>query len=235
MKVLAIEDNDLGRQLLAEQLAVLGCDATVVPGSGEALDALAAPADDDWDVLLTDLNMPGGMNGHALAQRVQQQWPGLPIVALTAHAAPEEKLRCRACGISRMLTKPVALEVLHDALAEAARPGNWRLKWPSAHAPEDGAMPMHLVELFAGSCEASLSAIESACERNCNVRGASALHSLSGALSVFGHRQLAQACRALCCRLEHESLADLAHDARQLVQAVRSAVHGGAGPRRPLS
>nr|WP_171910278.1 ATP-binding protein [Paraburkholderia fungorum] len=112
MKVLVAEDNEVNRQLFAEQLAMLQCDGHVTASGQEALQALSAQT---FDVLLTDLNMPG-MNGYELTQAVRQRWPELPVIAVTAGVTQTELARCREAGMTASATKPMSLGGLYDVL-----------------------------------------------------------------------------------------------------------------------
>jgi two-component system, sensor histidine kinase and response regulator len=61
-----------------------------------------------------DLKMPvmdGYEATHAIKQR--DEWRGIPIIALTAHARPQDKGRCMAAGMVAFVTKPVNFEALY--------------------------------------------------------------------------------------------------------------------------
>lgn len=76
--ILVAEDDDLVLQNLAGQLRMLGYRVTTVTNGPDALDALKNHS--DIDLLLTDIIMPGGMNGRELADKAQQAYPDLKVL-----------------------------------------------------------------------------------------------------------------------------------------------------------
>jgi len=83
-RVLMVEDQedvgDLGRSMLED----LGYDVVLTRSAREALDYLAG--DSDFQLLFTDILMPGGMNGVALAQAVRRDYPRLSVLLTTGFA-----------------------------------------------------------------------------------------------------------------------------------------------------
>ncbi|WP_104656280.1 ATP-binding protein [Ralstonia insidiosa] len=114
LRVLVAEDNPVNRLLLRDQLTLLGHDVTLAAGGGEALERFNAG---QYDVVLTDLSMPG-MDGFALCRALRSQGATLPVLAVTAHASVEERAACEAAGMTDMLVKPLSM----DALAQALHP-----------------------------------------------------------------------------------------------------------------
>lgn len=76
--ILVVEDNDLVLEHLKNQLLLLGYRVTTAMSGPEALVALQA--NDDIDLLLTDIVMPGGMNGRELAERAVTFRPALRVL-----------------------------------------------------------------------------------------------------------------------------------------------------------
>jgi CheY-like chemotaxis protein len=76
--VLLVEDEILISQLVAHWLAARGFAVREVATSEEALDYIASGG--AVDVMFTDVNLPGGMDGAQLAARVREIRPELPIV-----------------------------------------------------------------------------------------------------------------------------------------------------------
>jgi PAS domain S-box-containing protein len=107
-KILLIEDNPINAMLSRELLRRRGFDVSDV-ASGEA--ALSIVIQKDFDVILTDLHMPG-LDGLETAQRLRQ-WeqaehrPRTPIVALTADADQNIRGACQEAGMDGFLTKPI--------------------------------------------------------------------------------------------------------------------------------
>ena len=107
LAVLVVDDDAVNRLVLQKLLSTLGHLATQKDtGRG----ALAVIEREEFDVVLTDLDMPD-LDGFELTRRVRdiEARDGrarLPIIAVTGHASPEWQARAREAGMSGMLTKP---------------------------------------------------------------------------------------------------------------------------------
>jgi CheY-like chemotaxis protein len=76
--ILIAEDDDLVLQHLESQLRSLGYRVTTATSGPEALHTLQAHH--GIDLLLTDIIMPGGMNGRQLADQARLTWPSLKVL-----------------------------------------------------------------------------------------------------------------------------------------------------------
>src|SRR5271163_1096638 len=74
----------------------------------------------DYDVVLLDINMPG-MGGMETCRRVAQQYPGLPIVALTVRDEELDKVDALDAGADDYVTKPFQIRELTARLRSAIR------------------------------------------------------------------------------------------------------------------
>ena len=115
--ILLAEDNETNRDVLQEQLCLLGYAAEVAQDGAEALAMWRVGG---YALLLTDCHMPN-MDGFELTRRIRAEEPAgthLPIVAVTANALQGEALRCRENGMDDYLTKPLRLNELGPMLAK---------------------------------------------------------------------------------------------------------------------
>jgi CheY-like chemotaxis protein/nitrogen-specific signal transduction histidine kinase len=125
--ILVVEDNAINRQVAREVLEGFGA---AVDTAENGLLAVERVRQSLYDAVLMDVQMPV-MDGLA-ATRAIRQLPGggdLPIVALTAHALAEDRLRCLEAGMNDYLTKPL------DAGRLLASLGQWIA--PAAAAARD--------------------------------------------------------------------------------------------------
>jgi DNA-binding response OmpR family regulator len=81
--VLLVEDEIMISEWVAQSLSEQGFAVQTAANAADALDHLAA---DEVDVLLTDVNLPGGMDGITLARRARQLRPNIPVVYASARA-----------------------------------------------------------------------------------------------------------------------------------------------------
>ena len=116
IRVLFVEDEFFIREWIAESLSEQGF---AVDGVTNAADALSQITRAPIDVLLTDINLPGGMDGAALARRARELQPGLAVIYASARAA-SLKQEARVPG-SVVLPKPYEPAVLGRLLAAAVR------------------------------------------------------------------------------------------------------------------
>jgi CheY-like chemotaxis protein len=108
LKILLAEDNPVNALLIRELLRRRGHQIREVT-TGSA--AVTAMENDDFDLLLTDIHMPG-MDGIEAARAIRAMEeknlrPRVPIVALTADALETGKRACQDAGMDGFLTKPV--------------------------------------------------------------------------------------------------------------------------------
>ena len=117
VRVLAVDDSAVNRQVLRMLLSHLGAEITEAENGREALARLAQQ---EFDLVLLDAHMPV-MDGPETIRRIRQSehiWSRIPVVALTAEAMSGDRERFLGMGMSGYVSKPVNRNVL---LLEMAR------------------------------------------------------------------------------------------------------------------
>jgi CheY-like chemotaxis protein len=85
--VLIVEDEVLIRMLLSEALRQAGYDVIEAADADEAIEVMEIAAGPD--ILITDVRMPGSVDGFGLAAYVRRAKPGLKVIVTSGHAAPD--------------------------------------------------------------------------------------------------------------------------------------------------
>jgi DNA-binding response OmpR family regulator len=116
IRVLFVEDEFLIGEWIAQSLSEQGFAVEKVSNAADALHHIARAA---VDILLTDINLPAGMDGAALARRARELQPDLPVIYASARATLL-KQEARVPG-SLVLPKPYEPAVLGTLLAAAVR------------------------------------------------------------------------------------------------------------------
>ncbi|UBR51034.1 response regulator [Halomonas sp. FeN2] len=114
--LLLVEDNAVNRKVAMGLLARLGCDI-IWAESGH--DALAMAQTQQVHLIFMDIQLPD-MDGLTVTRRLREQggWlASVPIVAMTAGGAEDDRKRCLAAGMDDYITKPLSLSALSNVLA----------------------------------------------------------------------------------------------------------------------
>ena len=115
--VLLVEDDDKVRDVVRKQLSALGCAVLEAESGHEAADMVEnIPA---IAIVLSDIVMPGGMDGRALARFVRRFRPELPVVLMSGYADKAATgLEDSALPVlAKPFTQELLLEALHAAIA----------------------------------------------------------------------------------------------------------------------
>jgi CheY-like chemotaxis protein len=120
LRVLVVEDEAETAATLAELIRAFGCDVRI---EAEGATALQWAQDHQPDVVLLDIGLPGGMDGHELARRLRAQPAVKPplLIAITGSTRAEDRRRSEEAGIHLHLVKPVEPEQVHALLRRFER------------------------------------------------------------------------------------------------------------------
>jgi len=114
-RVLLVEDNEELAEATRPMLEALGCTARHVPSADQALEILRT-AQADYDVVLSDIVMPGTLDGLGLAREILHGHPHLQVILMTGYAAQLHNATQLKVDV---LPKPCSPQMLQSALARA--------------------------------------------------------------------------------------------------------------------
>ncbi len=116
-RVLLAEDDPITQKLAKLQLQKLGLEVDAVVNGREVLDAISSHS---YDLVFMDCQMPE-LNGYEATRELRRREGKLrhaTVLAMTAHALPDDREKCLAAGMDAYITKPVTSEGLEAALSE---------------------------------------------------------------------------------------------------------------------
>ena len=120
--VLVVDDESSVRMFVSEVLGGLGYHVIEASDSASGLERLRSAQ--RIDLLVTDIGLPGGMNGHRLAQAGRELRPGLPVLFMTGYAHPHVLDPCVDEAATAVLTKPFGLDTLGANVNALLRDGS---------------------------------------------------------------------------------------------------------------
>jgi len=209
--ILLAEDNETNREVMLEQLRLLGYAAEVAEDGVAALEMWRSGR---YALLLTDCHMPN-MDGFELTAAIRRAEPDdthLPIIAITANAMQGEAQRCLARGMDDYLSKPLRLNELRPMLAkwlpladEAAQEIHeepiptllavWDAATLTRLVGDNPTMHRRLLERFLLSAQEQVAAIGAAATAGDTGTVADVAHKLKSAARTVGATLLGELCQ----------------------------------------
>jgi signal transduction histidine kinase len=113
LRALVVDDEADQRELLAAALSLKEAEVRTAGGIAEAMEIITA-----WrpEIVVADIAMPEG-GGYELIRRLQSEGIKTPVIAITAYAGDEDRIRALAAGFRIHLPKPVELYELLMSIA----------------------------------------------------------------------------------------------------------------------
>ena len=232
LRVLVVEDNQINQQVARELLEKTGLQVEVADSGKKAVEKLQDG--NRFNLILMDLQMPE-MDGFEATRQIRRQYSAelLPIIAMTAHALPEERNKCLANGMNDHVSKPIAPDLLYKTVAKwlsgaTDTAANQPESQPTKTLRHDNHLPAELpgfnvtdaVSRLMGNSELLQKLISLFCVENCNdvkvIRQALAqrnnsqalerLHSLKGIAGNIGAEVVARQAQLLEKQLSEHRL-----------------------------
>jgi signal transduction histidine kinase/CheY-like chemotaxis protein/HPt (histidine-containing phosphotransfer) domain-containing protein len=190
-RILLAEDGEDNQDLLSTHLRRAGADV-VIAGNGRLAVESAMSAAEPFDLILMDMQMPE-LDGYGATRRLRSAGMDLPIIALTANAMAEDRVRCLEAGCTDYLSKPISRLVLLSTVARYLQDAR-RKAIPQEEVPVARIKSTHatdgkiakLVERFVSRLPERVATIESLLRKNSLAELRHALHQLKGAGGGYG-------------------------------------------------
>ena len=108
--ILLVEDEFLIRMLLADELRDVGYQVIEAVNADEAIEVLRGLTP---DAIISDVRMPGSMDGMGLLAAVRKASPNLPVILMSGHADPMDAV---AAGAHQLIAKPFRVGAIVEAI-----------------------------------------------------------------------------------------------------------------------
>ncbi|MET9844817.1 hybrid sensor histidine kinase/response regulator [Streptomyces ossamyceticus] len=203
VRVLVVEDDDVSSQVARLVLQKAGHQVDVVDDGERAVRAVLRK---QYDLVLMDCQLPG-LDGLAATAEIRRRQAGserVPIIAMTAAAMPDDRVRCIEAGMDDHLTKPVDwTQVLaRIAVWVAAEPptGSAPPTTSSAPAELDGLPAEDIADIadaFAASTPDILGRLRQTLEAGDFDAARLLAHRLKGSCATVGATRAAELCQTV--------------------------------------
>jgi signal transduction histidine kinase len=106
IKIILVDDEELILGLFRSVLQTQGYEVDIAVDGQQALQLCA---ENDYHIMITDLNMPN-MDGMALLKRVKDRWPMMEVIVVTGYGTMQTAIEAMKVGASDFIIKPVNFE-----------------------------------------------------------------------------------------------------------------------------
>ncbi len=118
------DDHPLFRGAMREALSGLFGTATIAEAGSFEEAAALLDRESDTDLVLLDLSMPG-VRGYSGLMYLRAQYPGVPVMVVSANDDPAVIRRCMEFGASGFIPKTLGVELMRAAITQVLEGGVW--------------------------------------------------------------------------------------------------------------
>ena len=117
--VLLVEDNELNREIATAILEDVNMKVDTAVDGAEAVEIMHKADENKYDLIFMDIQMPK-MDGYTATREIRtltnNRKANIPIVAMTANAFEEDKIKSLEAGMNAHISKPISMEAIADVL-----------------------------------------------------------------------------------------------------------------------
>lgn len=218
--ILLAEDNHDNQVLISMYLEAMGTKVTIVSNGQAAVDAIKGK---NYDLILMDMQMPI-MDGMEAVSEIRSMGYKRPIVALTANAMKEDKIRCLENGFDDFVTKPIDRKLLNQVVIKyLSNPNNIEATGEDTSDPivsallEDDPGIEQLVVGFVINLKATIQKAERSLEEKNWADLKSIIHQIKGLGGGYGYSMLTE----LAAKIEFQIISNNYHEVENLFKSLK--------------
>lgn len=189
-KLLIVDDNAINREILCDQMMALGYSADVAV---DGMSALRMTVERAFDVLITDLQMPG-MSGYNLARLIRDRNVHMPIIAITAHISENERVMCRDAGINEVVLKPGRPDLIDKVIGRLTKCAKEVRGEKLVKDFSHGVLPDLILHELSRAFDESICCIDASMLNRDIMNIMRELHSIKGAFAMVHEMDLVGLC-----------------------------------------
>ena len=197
LTALVVDDESVARRRVAGLLRLGGWQ---VSQAADAEDAVRQAVATDFDLVVTDVSMPGE-HGPAMLRRMRRNGSRARFLVVTSDPTDDVRADAISAGALACLAKPVEARILLDFLRSRTTGPAAQGTPPAVADLVDDALDDELMDrlqaMYADALPARLSAIASGTRSGDAPAVVSAAHTLAGTSGQLGHPEVASICRAI--------------------------------------
>ncbi|CRM00693.1 MULTISPECIES: response regulator [Pseudomonas] len=119
--ILVLEDDEIIRSLMVDVLEEFGAHVTSFPSADEGMIFLERD-DEQVDLIVSDIQMPGLLNGYDLSRVVAHRWPTVAVLLTSGNSAMASQLSSRVRFLPKPWSTEHLLECVQSALTQQGSP-----------------------------------------------------------------------------------------------------------------